>query len=526
MGVIAALFLCAFVAPRCLRQSDAFADLFDWLDSDRDGLITRYEGAEAMLLLLDHADANDDGQLSPAEVRAHLDEEREAEAAEQREVFAEFDANADGRLERLEIPGEMRPLIDRVDADGDDAITLEEFRAVDLSDPRPFLETELLASFAELDEDGNGSLELAKLDDEDREELQDLDADADGALSHEEFLALASEELAGAWFEVEGHVASMYGTIVATTPARVLELILEHPEVDTIRMVDVPGSLDDEANLRAARYVHAHGYKTIVPAGGEIASGGTDFFLAGTRRAIEEGAQLGVHSWSTVTGSGADVDRSDPEHGLYVDFYREIDIDEAFYWFTLRAAGPEDIHWMTPEDIARYGVVTDRYEETVEPHESASSGYGLDALDPSRAYRGILQLPGAVAKPIRETFDRYARVVTPNGRPIHILAQSGWTEDQIVHARKVLEHLLTDVPGVQYGDRAAVANAMAERRATLVLFDDEPAMERAFRGRLGDLRLGMQDLRANECPPVGSRDYMRHGTRDAAFEEILHLVHD
>ena len=116
------------------------------------------------------------------------------------------------------------------------------------------------------------------------------------------------------------------------------------------------------------------------------------------------------------------------------------------------------------------------------------------------------QLPDTVAKPLHQTFDRYTRVLAPNGRPIHILAQSGWNEDQIVHARKVLEHMLTDVPGVKYGRRAEVANAMAERRATLVLFDDEPAMERAFRGRLGRLRLGMQDLRANECPPIGSPD--------------------
>ena len=51
-------------------------------------------------------------------------------------------------------------------------------------------------------------------------------------------------------------------------------------------------------------------------------------------------------------------------------------------------------------------------------------------------------------------------------------------------------------------------------------------MREAFRGPLRRVALGMQDLRANESPVEGHEDYMAHRTRDASFEEVLHMVHD
>ncbi|MFT5049725.1 MAG: hypothetical protein ACI8QZ_001118 [Chlamydiales bacterium] len=148
-------------------------------------------------------------------------------------------------------------------------------------------------------------------------------------------------------------------------------------------------------------------------------------------------------------------------------------------------------------------------------------------IDVSGAPAGIVPLPVSVDGRIRDVFTRYTRVVAPNGKPIHILAQGGWRTEQIARARRVLEHILTDVPGTRCGaDKAPVANAMADRRATLALFDDVRALERAFDSGLDQVELGFQDLRANECPVEGDPDYLRHDTRDAAFEEILHLVHD
>jgi hypothetical protein len=151
----------------------------------------------------------------------------------------------------------------------------------------------------------------------------------------------------------------------------------------------------------------------------------------------------------------------------------------------------------------------------------------IGRIDISSARNGVVAIPESADPRLRQWFGRYTCVIAPNGKPIHILAQDGWRDEQVVRARKVLEHILTDAPGSRLGvDKGPIANAMADRRATLVLFDDVHSMERAFDGGLDRVPLGFQDLRANECPVEGDPDYLRHETRDAAFEEVLHLVHD
>lgn len=152
----------------------------------------------------------------------------------------------------------------------------------------------------------------------------------------------------------------------------------------------------------------------------------------------------------------------------------------------------------------------------------------LPEIDISGSPSGIVRLTGLVPSVFTDVFAKYTKIIAPNGKPIHLLAQAGWTDDQIKKARNVLQFLLTDAPGTRYGhDKTAVANAMADRRAAMVLFNTEPEMRAAMNGPLGDRTdLSTQDLRANECPAEGTEDYMAQRTRDASFEEIWHLVHD
>jgi len=138
----------------------------------------------------------------------------------------------------------------------------------------------------------------------------------------------------------------------------------------------------------------------------------------------------------------------------------------------------------------------------------------LPEIDTSGSPDGIVDLPDDVPEVFHRYFDRYTYFAAPNGRRIHFLAQDGWTRDQIQHGRNVLEHLLADFPGSAYGnDKSGIANAMADRKATMVFFNTEDDLDRAFREGLGGATdLSMQDLRANECPAVGDADYMGHVT--------------
>jgi len=154
--------------------------------------------------------------------------------------------------------------------------------------------------------------------------------------------------------------------------------------------------------------------------------------------------------------------------------------------------------------------------------------FTLPEIDISGSPNGIVELPEDVPSVFRDVFTKYTKILAPNGKPIHMLAQAGWTDDQIKKARNVLQFILTDYPGSEYGsDKSVIANAMADRKATMVFFNTEPDLREAMRGPLGrETDLSMQDLRANENPAEGTEDYMNHITRDASFEEIWHLVHD
>ena len=120
-------------------------------------------------------------------------------------------------------------------------------------------------------------------------------------------------------------------------------------------------------------------------------------------------------------------------------------------------------------------------------------------------------------------FNRYTSVVAPNGKAIHIVAQDKLRDSQIIRARSVLEHYLTDFPASKYGrDKSSVANTMAENGATLMLLNGSD------NGRGPAVELDGQPLFEEEIQVEGDTWYMtqNYEHRDATFEEILHLVHD
>ncbi len=134
------------------------------------------------------------------------------------------------------------------------------------------------------------------------------------------------------------------------------------------------------------------------------------------------------------------------------------------------------------------------------------------------------KIPDSLDSVYRKNFDRYTKVVAPNGKPIHIVAQNNISDEQILRAKNILMHYLNNFPGSQYGaDKTQVANQMANNNATLALLNGQDDGKNPVGNQVNG-----QPLYQNEVQTEGGDRYIQQNYkhRDADFEEILHFVHD
>ena len=162
--------------------------------------------------------------------------------------------------------------------------------------------------------------------------------------------------------------------------------------------------------------------------------------------------------------------------------------------------------------------------ELSEPQVKVSDKLAAIDTHSDQSTSRVVALPDGIHRGLNRHFKTYTNVLAPNGKPIHFLAMDGWNVDRIVRVRKVMEHFLCDARGHQFGQKTELANAMADNHATMVLLNHSRDMDRVMPA-IERLDLQIQDLRANESPFEGEPDYMDHQTRDAAYEEVFHLVH-
>jgi hypothetical protein len=151
--------------------------------------------------------------------------------------------------------------------------------------------------------------------------------------------------------------ANVSGVLGKKAYQRLKKTIQNNPNLTTLTLLDVPGSINDEYNILSSYLVHENKLNTCLLSHSTIASGGVDFFLSGNKRNVEEGAKLGVHCWSDAIQDGADFPKGDSLHNLFLNFYNKIDIDTSFYWFTLQVADAKSIHWLTNEEMIRFEVI-------------------------------------------------------------------------------------------------------------------------------------------------------------------------
>ena len=152
------------------------------------------------------------------------------------------------------------------------------------------------------------------------------------------------------------------GTIDGKSLKHFERMMEDHPEITRINVQEMPGSENDEVNVQLGRAVHALDMHVHILDNGMVASGGTDFFLAGTKRTVGSGVRIGVHSWSSGGQEATDCPEDSPEHDLFLDYYEAIgfskDWSREFYFFTINAETAANIHWMTEAEIEQYGMLT------------------------------------------------------------------------------------------------------------------------------------------------------------------------
>ena len=217
---------------------------------------------------------------------------------------------------------------------------------------------EALDLLKDVDKNGNDIIEFSEVDEKVLSFLKYMDKDSSGSVTKQEAFDYMKADNTPVSFNIQNNIVFMTGVITASTPAKVLELIFEHPNVKTIEMINVPGSIDDVSNLRASLYIHQFGLSTRLNERSIIASDGTDFFLAGKEREVAKGAKIGVHSWSGGAKPATELPKNHIAHKKYIDYYKIVNIPTEFYWYTLEAAPAYDIHFMREEEIKKYKVRT------------------------------------------------------------------------------------------------------------------------------------------------------------------------
>lgn len=128
-------------------------------------------------------------------------------------------------------------------------------------------------------------------------------------------------------------------------------LLNKYPDISYAIMEKCPGSRDDEELFKAAKMLKSKSINTHLHPSAVIESGAVDFFLAGTKRTMEEGDKIGVHAWSDGSSSATEYLEGHEEHQISIDFYFSVGYTQKdaqdLYYFMINTAPPNDIHYLT-----------------------------------------------------------------------------------------------------------------------------------------------------------------------------------
>lgn len=163
-------------------------------------------------------------------------------------------------------------------------------------------------------------------------------------------------------YTVAGENAFLSGVLGTYTYNQILEINSDYPNVKTIVLGTIDGSVNDDINVETGRLIRMAGYRTHLKSDSDIASGGVDLFCSGKSRTREAGSIIGVHAWCCYEGQTADqLTQDSPGHDSQISYFKEMlgnTNGPAFYFFTINAAPFDGIHEMTDTEISEYQLIT------------------------------------------------------------------------------------------------------------------------------------------------------------------------
>jgi len=164
-------------------------------------------------------------------------------------------------------------------------------------------------------------------------------------------------------FTLHANQAVLTGMLGTNTYVQLSNIIEQHPEVDTVVIKQVRGSLNDEINMHTGNLLRNAGLNTQIPQDGFAYSGGVDLFTAGVKRQVEANGTLGVHSWCCYQGKTADkLDKTSPAHHDQLNYFSKMlgeDLGPEFYFYTLHASPFTDVHPMTRQEMQKYSLLNE-----------------------------------------------------------------------------------------------------------------------------------------------------------------------
>lgn len=156
------------------------------------------------------------------------------------------------------------------------------------------------------------------------------------------------------------------GEINSKSVQQIKNIFKKFPQINTIIIQNIPGSVNDEANLEISNWLLKKNLTTILLNNSHIASGGVDFFLIGNKRIIHKGAKVGIHSWGGPGISATNFPKNHTNHKPYINYYKNTGFSqkeaEEFYFFTIYSAPPSNIYYMNKNEIIKYKIATQYIE--------------------------------------------------------------------------------------------------------------------------------------------------------------------